>query len=110
MLLFFIHHLLWHRQLPQLGQMEDPISALAEVVLRLLLGIPSAAEDLNLLEKEISWKGEVGGSIKPLKAMVLQGTVMHPPHRLHHSPNQLWATTVQVPMVGRHGQVGGLPR
>ena len=50
--------------------------------------------DLNLLEEEISWKGEAGGNVRPLKAMVLWFTMMHPPPHLYHSPNQLWATTV----------------
>ena len=70
-LLFIIHHPLWHWQLPQLGQLEDPISTLAEVVSRLSLGVPSTAMDLNLLEEEIGWKGQVGGNVRPLKAMVL---------------------------------------
>ena len=65
--------------------------------------------DLNIFEEEIGWKGEVGGDIRPVKAMVLWVVAMHLLPRLHHSPNQLWATTVWVPAVGRHGQVGGLP-
>ena len=59
--------------------------------------------DLNLFKEEISWKGEAGGNVRPLKAMVLWVTTMHPPPRLHHSPNQLRATTIWVPVVGRHG-------
>ena len=62
---------------------------MVEVVSRLLLSVPSTAVDLDLFEKEIGWKGEAGGDVRPLKATVLWVTVMYPPPRLHHSPNQL---------------------
>ena len=64
--------------------------------------------DLKLFEEEIRWKGEVGGSVRPLKATVLQLVAMCPPPRLHYSPNQLQATTVWVPVMGRHSQGGDL--
>ena len=88
--------------LPQLGQLEDPISTLAEAVSRFLLGILSTVVDLNLFEEEIGWKGEVGGNVRPVKATVLWVMAMHPPPRLYYSSNQLWATTVWMPAVGRH--------
>ena len=54
---------------------------------------------LNLFKEEISQKGEVGRNIRPLKATVLWVMMMRPPTQPHHSPNQLWATTVWVPAV-----------
>ena len=63
-LLFLIHHLPWHRQLPQFRQIEDPISAMMKVVSGLLLRVLSMAADLNLFKEEIGWKGEVGGERK----------------------------------------------
>ena len=66
--------------------------------------------DLNLFKEEISWKGEVGGNVRPLKATVLWVTVMHLPPRPHHSQNQLRAATIWAPVAGRHGQVGRLAR
>ena len=56
--------------------LENPISALAEAVLRLSHGIPSTVMEFNPLEEEISWKGEAGGDVRPVKATVLQVTVM----------------------------------
>ena len=109
-LFFFIHHPLWHWWLPQLRQPEDPISTWAEVVSRLLLGVPSAVADLNLFEEKIHWKGETGGNIRLVKATVLRVAAMCPPPHFHHSPNQLRATTVWMPAAGRHGQAGSLPR
>ena len=46
--------------------------------LRLPLRVPSMVADLNLFKEEISWKGEVGGNIRPLKAMVIWVMVMRP--------------------------------
>ena len=83
---------------------------MAEVVSGLLLRVPSMAADLNLFKEEIGWKGEAGGNVRPLKAMVIWVIAMHPPPHPHHSPNQLQATTIWAPVVGRHDQVGGLPR
>ena len=77
--------------------------------MRLSLGVLSMAADLNLLEEEIGWKGEVGGNIRPLKATVLPVMAMCPLPHLHHSPNQLRAATIWAPVAGRHDQVGGLP-
>ena len=45
----------------------------------LLLRVLSAAADLNLFKEEISWKGEAGGNIRPLKATIIWVAVMHPP-------------------------------
>ena len=59
--------------------------------------------DLNLFKEEIGWKGEVGGNIRLVKAMVLWVALMHLPPCLYYSPNQLWATTVWAPVAGRHG-------
>ena len=84
----FVHHPLWHWQLLQLGQLEDPISALAEVFLRFTLGVLSTGVDLNLFEEEISWKGESGGNVRPVKAIVLRVIAMRPTPHLHYSPNQ----------------------
>ena len=108
-LFFFVHWPLRHQKLLQLGQPEDPISTSAEAVSRFLLGVPSTLADLDLFDEEISWKGEVGRNVKPLKAMVLWVATMHPPPRLHYALNQLRAAMVQAPVVGRHGQMGGLP-
>ena len=55
------------------------------------------AVDCNLFKEEIGWKGKVGGKVRPLKATVIRVTAMRPPPRPHHSPIQLWATTIQVP-------------
>ena len=49
------------------------------------------AVDLNLFKEEISWKGEAGGKVRPLKATVIWVTAMRLPPRPHHSPIQLWA-------------------
>ena len=68
------------------------------------------AADLDLFKEEISWKGEAGGNVRPLKATVVQVTVMCLPPNPHHSPNQLRAATIWVPAVGRRDQAGGLPR
>ena len=68
------------------------------------------AADLNIFKEEISWKGELGGNVRPLKATVLRIAAMHPPPRPYHSPNQILATMIQVPVADRHGQAGGLPR
>ena len=70
-LLFLTHHTLWLWQLPQFGQVEDPISTFVELVSRLLLSNLSIA-DVNLLEEEIGWERLVGGGIRPAKAMVLR--------------------------------------
>ena len=75
---------------------------MAEVVPGLPLGVPSMAADLNFFKEEISWKWEVGGKVRPLKAMVIQVTVMHPPPRPHHPPIQLQAITIWAPAAGRH--------
>ena len=37
------------------------------------------AADLNLFKEEICWKGELGGKVRPLKAMVIWVMAMHPP-------------------------------
>ena len=57
--------------------------------------------DLDLLKEEISWKGEVGGSISPQKAMVLWVTAMYPLPCLHYSHYQLWATMAWAPMAAQ---------
>ena len=75
---------------------------MAEVVSRLPLRIPNMAADLNLLKEEIGWKGEVGGKVRPLKAMVIWVTAMRLPPHPYHSPNQLRAAMIWVPAVGRH--------
>ena len=65
--------------------------------------------DLNPFEKEISWKGQVGGNVRPVKATVLQVAALHQPPHLHYSPNQLQAAMVHAPAVGRNGQAGSMP-
>ena len=65
--------------------------------------------DLNLFKKEISWKGEVGGNVRPLKATAIWVTAMRPLPHPHHSPNQLWAAMIWAPAVGKHSQAGSLP-
>ena len=99
-LLLLNHHLPWHWYLPQLGQPEDLISTMVEVVSGLLLGVPSMAVDLNLFKEEISWKGEAGGKVRPLKAMVIWVVVMRPPPLPSPLPH---------PTMGRHnlGACGG---
>ena len=62
------------------------------------------------LKRRDQLEGEAGGNVRPLKAMVLQVVLMCPPPQLHHSPNHLWAAMIWAPVVGRHGQAGGLPR
>ena len=108
-LLFLDHHPSRHQYLLQLGQLEDPISNMVEMVSRLPLGVLSMPVDLNPFKEEISWKREAGGKVRPLKAMVIQVMAMRLPPRPHHLPIQLWAGTIRVPAVGRHGQAGGLP-
>ena len=44
-----------------------------------MLSFLSVAADLNLFEKEIGWKGEAGGNIRPMKVTVLHVTAMHLP-------------------------------
>ena len=44
---------------------------MTEVVSRLLLRVLSMVVDINLFKEEIIWKGEAGGKVRPLKAMVL---------------------------------------
>ena len=83
---------------------------MAEAVSRLTLRVLSMAADLNLFKEEIGWKREVGGNVRPLKAMVIWVTAMCPTPHPHHSPNQLQAATIWASVVGRHGQVGSLPR
>ena len=102
--------MLWHWQLLQLGQPEDPMSASAEVPLGFSLGVLSTVVDLNLFEVEIGWKGELGGNIRPVKATVLQIMAIYPLPCLNYSPNQLQTTTIWAPKVGRHSQAGCLPR
>ena len=65
--------------------------------------------DLNLFEVEINWEGKAWGEVKLVKAMVLWVAVMRPPPHLHYFPNQLRATTVRAPTMGRYGQAHGLP-
>ena len=93
----------------QLRQLKDPISTIVEVVSRLLLSIPSAAVDVNLLEEEIGWKGLTWGDIRPVQAMVPGVMAVCPPPHLHYPPNQVWATMAWVPMVGRPGQASCMP-
>ena len=61
------------------------------------------------LKKRSVGRGEQGGKVRPLKASVIQVTGACPPPCPHHSPIQLWAATIWVPVAGRHSQVGGLP-
>ena len=53
--------MLQHWQLPQLGQLEDPISDFVELVLRHFLGVLCETVDTYLLEEEIGWKGVARG-------------------------------------------------
>ena len=55
-------------------------------------------------------EGGSGGNIRPVNTTVLWIIAMHPPPRLHHSPNQLRAATLWAPVVGGHGQACCLPR
>ena len=81
--MFFIYHLLQHWQLLHLRHLKDPISTFVKAVLRLLLGFPSTAVDVNLLGEEIAWEGEAGGDLRPVKATVLRVRVMYIPFYLH---------------------------
>ena len=56
--------------------------------------------DLNLFKEEIGWKGEVGGKVRPLKAMVIRVAAMRPPPRPAPLPH---------PTTGHHnlGTCGG---
>ena len=84
--------------MPQLGQLENPISTFVEVVLRHSLCIPSTVANVNLFKEEIGWKGVVWGDIRPVQATVLGVIEVCLPPRFHSPPNQLWATTAGAPM------------
>ena len=104
-------HPLWHWQLPQLGQPEDPISASTEVVSRLLTQCPQhAMAYLNLFRRRDKLEGGSGGECKATEGHGPPGhgnVPATPPFTT--PPTNSWATTIWVPTVGRHGQVGGLP-
>ena len=55
-------------------------------------------------------KGESGGKHKASDRHNPLVVVMRMPLRLHYTPNQLWATIVQAPAAGRHGQASCLLR
>ena len=68
------------------------------------LRVPSTAADINLFKEEISWKGEVGEKVRPLKALVIQVTAMRPsslPSPLPH-PTTGCTTDLGACRVGRH--------
>ena len=75
--------------MPQIGQLKDPITATAEVVLGPVLGVPSAAVDVNLFKEQIGKQVVVGGNVTPVQATVLRVMVLCPPTHLHYPPNQL---------------------
>ena len=68
-----------------------------------MLSIPIVAMDVNLLEEEMGWKRVAGGNVRPVKATVLQVMTMYMLAGLYYPSNQLWATVVWEPMVGRPG-------
>ena len=84
--------------MPQLRQLEDPISIFAEVVSRLSLSVLSMAADVNLFKEDIDWKDVVWGDIRPVQAMIFGVVGVCLPPRFHLPPNQLWATTAWVPI------------
>ena len=63
------------------------MTTLSEVVMGLVLSVPSEVVDIHLFEVEVGWKGGPGWDVQLVEAMVLWVMAVCPPTHVHYPPN-----------------------